>query len=1021
MNINMKLEQFQVNTKFFNTLPPEWSKFVTDVKLVRDLHTTNVDQLHAYLGQHEFHANEEKVETIPGNKRLLSATTAKEKDTCQNNALNQRGKWISHDPGIAEAQTTQNVITHNAAYQADDLDAYDFDCNEINTAKVALMVNLSHYGFDDLAESNIVNQSETEITSDSNIIPYSQYTELSTDQVFWSHNFMNYKEPSLSTRPTQVEVPKELPKVSMANTSLKKLKHHLASFDVVVKERTNATAITEGVTLPTSASGSQLLGNTKKDKIQQTPSSAKKNKLEAYPRNIRITLQNKKSVVNTKNIASVQESKLNVNFDLQCVTCNGCLFSDNHDSCVLEFINYVNARVKFKSAKKPLKGKVWKPTGKEPNKSWGSTVSNVPSSSVDDCRQGLFRGLPKLKFEKDHLCSACAMGKSKKKSHKPKSEDTNQEKLYLLHMDICGPMHVKSVNGKKYILVIVDDYSRFTWVKCLRSKDEAPDFIIKFLKRIQVRLKAVDTACYTQNRSIIHLHHGKTPYELLHGKLPDLSFLNVFGALCYPTNDSVNLGKLQPKADIGIFIGYAPAKKAFRIYNRRTRRIIETIHVDFYELTAMASERSSLGPALHEMTPAKISSGLMPKPTSSTPFLPPSRNDWDLLFQPLGSGYRMLHPKSFHCTSSSRQDTIRASTWQTPDLSFLYVFGALCHPTNDSENLGKLQPKANIGIFIGYAPTKKAFRIYNRRTRRISEIIHVDFDKLTAMASEQSSSGLTLHEMTPAIISLGFVPKPTSLTPFVPSSRNDWDLFFQPLFDELLTPPPSVDPSTPEVIALIDKVVTPEPAESTSSPSSTTVDQDAPSPSKSQTTPETQPPVIPHVVEEDNRDIDVAHMGNGPLFDVNDGKNLIFLRTTDFSKYALKALKKYNFESCDPVDTPMVEKSKLDEDKEGKAVNLSYYRSMIGTLLYLTTSRPDLQFAICMCARSKHIDIIYDFIKEHVENGMIELYFVNTEYQLADIFTKALGRERIEFLINKLGMQSFTQETLKQLTDEIDE
>ncbi|GKC15864.1 retrovirus-related pol polyprotein from transposon TNT 1-94, partial [Tanacetum coccineum] len=96
---------------------------------------------------------------------------------------------------------------------------------------------------------------------------------------------------------------------------------------------------------------------------------------------------------------------------------------------------------------------------------------------------------PKLKFKKDHLCSACAMGKSKKKPHKPKFEDTNQEKLYPLHMDLCGPMRVASVNGKKYILVIVDDYSQFTWVKCLRSKDEAPDFIIKFLTMIQVRLK----------------------------------------------------------------------------------------------------------------------------------------------------------------------------------------------------------------------------------------------------------------------------------------------------------------------------------------------------------------------------------------------------------------------------------------------------------------------------------------------------------------------------------------------------
>nr|GEY03279.1 retrovirus-related Pol polyprotein from transposon TNT 1-94 [Tanacetum cinerariifolium] len=139
------------------------------------------------------------------------------------------------------------------------------------------------------------------------------------------------------------------------------------------------------------------------------------------------------------------------------------------------------------------------------------------------------------------------------------------------------------------------------------------------------------------------------------------------------------------------------------------------------------------------------------------------------------------------------------------------------------------------------------------------------------------------------------------------------------------------------------------------------------------------------------------------------------------SKYALESLKKYAFHSDDPVDTPMVEKSKLDEDKERKTVDPSHYHGMIGTLLYLTASRPDLQFAICMCAWSKHIDIIFHFIKEHVENGVIKLYFVNTEYELANIFTKALGKDKIKFLINKLGMRSFTLETLKQLADEVEE
>ncbi|GJS35293.1 retrovirus-related pol polyprotein from transposon TNT 1-94 [Tanacetum coccineum] len=110
--------------------------------------------------------------------------------------------------------------------------------------------------------------------------------------------------------------------------------------------------------------------------------------------------------------------------------------------------------------------------------------------------------------------------------------------------------------------------------------------------------EAVATACYTKNRSIVRLRHGKTPYELLHDKPPDLSFFHVFGALCYSTNDSDNLGKLQSKDDI-----------------------------DFDELTAMAFEHSSSGPALHEMTPVTISSGLMPNPPPSTPFVPPLRND----------------------------------------------------------------------------------------------------------------------------------------------------------------------------------------------------------------------------------------------------------------------------------------------------------------------------------------------------------------------------------------------------------
>ncbi|GJW55153.1 retrovirus-related pol polyprotein from transposon TNT 1-94 [Tanacetum coccineum] len=1079
MNIyNVKLEQFQVNTKFLNTLPPEWSKFMTDVKLVRDLHTTNIDQLHAYLGQHEFHANEVRLmhernsdplalvathqmtqqqatindervtlQPVQGRQNSFATGTTKTYTPGANgsNSGKQRtfkdkvllvqaqanGQIIHEeelaflaDLGIAEGQATQTIITHNAAYQADDLDAYDFDCDELNTAKVALMVNLSHYGLDALAkihnpdnvdnnmlnqgvqvmpsseQSNVVNHSET---SDSNTILYSQHvTESQQEAVQNSNssiqqdvlilsmieqlktqkaqqlepklyddnvikntsasvipdseetlklaeksrskmllkqqdlmvlekkvntilvdyaNSMNSSDPSPSCRPTKVEVPKELPKVNMVKKSLKKVKHHLAGFDMVVKERTMTTTITEvnqvnqklveisdlnvslqekdlvitalkdelrklkgkdladnvvtkhtiapemlkidvepiaprllnnrtthsdylrhtqeqaailreiveqgklqnplnnsldsackytkriqelliiirqtcpsinnssdklvavtpknkdkrvrftkpvtssgntntktasssnlvsnkpmlsstGVKPSTSASGSQPSGNTKKDKIQQTPSSTQKNKVEAHPKTVKSSLKNKNCFVEPKGNANVQHSKLNANSELLCVKCNGCMLSDNHDLCVLDFINDVNARTKSKSVKKSSKRKVWKPTGKvftnigytwrptgrtftivgnacpltritttaevplrkpttlesdtpkpvvtlvysrKPKKSKTnipvsklkiiksiSANTKEPINSENDhvakilgygdyqignvmisrvyyveglrhnlfsVRHGLVRGIPKLKFEKDHLCSACAMGKSKKKPHKPKSEDTDQEKLYLLHMHLCGLMRIASANGKKtdngteFVNQTLREYyekvgiSHETYVA--RSPQQngvierrncmlievAYTMLIYAKALLFLWAEAVATACYTQNRSIIRLRHDKTPYELLHDKLPDLSFLHVFGALCYSTNDSENLGKLQLKANI-----------------------------DFDELTTMASEHSNSGPALHEMTTATIISGLVPNPPPLTPYVPPSITNWDILFQPLFD--ELLNPPS---------------------------------------------------------------------------------------------------------------------------------------------------------------------------------------------------------------------------------------------------------------------------------------------------------------------------------------------------------------------------------------
>nr|GEY72194.1 hypothetical protein [Tanacetum cinerariifolium] len=151
------------------------------------------------------------------------------------------------------------------------------------------------------------------------------------------------------------------------------------------------------------------------------------------------------------------------------------------------------------------------------------------------------------------------------------------------------------------------------------------------------------------------------------------------------------------------------------------------------------------------------------------------------------------------------------------------------------------------------------------------------------MASKHNSSEPALHEMTPAIISSGLVPNHPPSTPYVPPSRPDWDTLFQLLFDELLTPSPSVDPPAPKVIALITEVVALKPAISTCSPSSITVDQDAPSPSNYQTTPETQSPVISNDVEEEKHELDVTHMNNDSFFG-------ILILENDYASYSLDVI-----------------------------------------------------------------------------------------------------------------------------------
>ncbi|GKC22032.1 retrovirus-related pol polyprotein from transposon TNT 1-94 [Tanacetum coccineum] len=193
--------------------------------------------------------------------------------------------------------------------------------------------------------------------------------------------------------------------------------------------------------------------------------------------------------------------------------------------------------------------------------------------------------------------------------------------------------------------------------------------------------EAIATACYTQNRSIIHRRFDKTPYELINGRKPDISFLHVFGALCYPKNDREDIGKLGAKGDIGFFIGYSANSCAYRVYNRRTKKIMETMNVTFDELSAMAFEQSSLKPGLQSMTSGQISSGLdLTYAPSTITTQQPTERELDLLFEAMYDDYIGGQPSAATRTAPAAQ---APQVLQTPTASTTTADTAPT-PTNSS-------------------------------------------------------------------------------------------------------------------------------------------------------------------------------------------------------------------------------------------------------------------------------------------------------------------------------------------------
>ncbi|GJZ40220.1 putative ribonuclease H-like domain-containing protein, partial [Tanacetum coccineum] len=232
-------------------------------------------------------------------------------------------------------------------------------------------------------------------------------------------------------------------------------------------------------------------------------------------------------------------------------------------------------------------------------------------------KDNLVRGLPSKCFENDQTYVACLKGKQHKASCKSNVQNSITQPLFMLHMDLFGPTFVSSLMNKKYYLVVTDDYSRFTWVFFLASKDETSGILKNFITEIENLVdkkqngvakrrnmtlieaartmladsklpttfwaEAVNTACYVQNRVTIVKPHNKTPYELFRGRTPALSFMRPFRCHVSILNTLDHLGKFDGKYDDGFFVGYSLTSKAFRVYNIRTKKVEENLHIRFLE------------------------------------------------------------------------------------------------------------------------------------------------------------------------------------------------------------------------------------------------------------------------------------------------------------------------------------------------------------------------------------------------------------------------------------------------------
>nr|GEW61640.1 hypothetical protein [Tanacetum cinerariifolium] len=621
--------------------------------------------------------------------------------------------------------------------------------------------------------------------------------------------------------------------------------------------------------------------------------------------------------------------------------------------------------------------------------SWNRCLNHLNFGTINDlARKDLVRGLPRLKFEKDHLWSACQLGKSKKHTHKPKTKNTNLEVLNTIHMDLCGPIRVQTINGKKYILVIVDDYSQFTWVKILRSKDETPETVprtsqqngvVERQNRTLVEAartmlifskapmflwaEAVATAFYTQNRSLIHTHHNKTPYELVHNKKPDLTFFKVFGALCYPTNDSEDLGKLQPTADIGIFPMFDeylepprverlvhPAQAVQALVNSAGTLSSTTIDQDAPSLSISSSSSALQSHSLHQGLAAEstVMEDNHVAPVDNTPFIN--------VFAP--------EPNSEASTSG---DIIWELVPQ-PDCVMIIALKMIYKVKLDKYG-NVLKNKAQL-VANGYRQEKGIY---------FEELFAPDarIEAIRIFVSNAANKNMTIYQMDvktaflngelkEEVYKFGIDSCDSVDTPMVDRLKLNEDPLGIPVdqtrFCSMVGFLMYLTASRPDLVFSVC--------------------------------------MCARHRHGTNGYVDADHAGCQDTQRSTSG-SAQFLG----DKLVSWSSKKQKSTAISTTEAEFIAMS-------GYCAQILWMRSQLidygfdfnKILLYC-----DSRSAIALFCnnvqhfRSKHIDIRHYFIREQVEKGVVELYFVTMDYQLADIFTKALPRQRFEFILPRLG------------------